>query len=153
MVCKDYKIGSKITSIINFGIHAFICPFVYQHFIIATVSQANFITLSIIALFLYTISWITWCFQSSLKHSMHIGLSTPNIISFYSIMVSLKAFGRPPLDIKSTLMQIWKSVNIFVFIWNIYIYTEDFTFKHLLLFEICAREMCEKCVYKHSETM
>ena len=29
---------------------------------------------------------------------------------------------------------------------------EDFTFKHLLLFEICARKIREKFVYKHSET-
>ena len=30
---------------------------------------------------------------------------------------------------------------------------EDFTFKHHLLFEICTREICEKFVYKHSETI
>ena len=30
---------------------------------------------------------------------------------------------------------------------------EDFTFKHLLLFEICAREIREKFIYKHSETI
>ena len=29
---------------------------------------------------------------------------------------------------------------------------EDFTLKHLLLSEICARDICEKLVYKHSET-
>ena len=50
---------------------------------------------------------------------------------------------------KGTLMQIWKSGNIFVFIWK---YVEGFTLKHLLLFEICAREICEKFVYKHPET-
>ena len=50
---------------------------------------------------------------------------------------------------KGTLMKIWKSVNIFVFIWKKYV--EDFTLKHLLFFEICAREVCEKFVYKHSE--
>ena len=48
-------------------------------------------------------------------------------------------------------MQIQKSVNIFVFIWKQY--AEDFTLKRLLLFEICAREMCVKFVYKHSETI
>ena len=34
-------------------------------------------------------------------------------------------------------------------------YVEDFHFKlkHLLLFEICTREICKKFVYKHSETM
>ena len=30
-------------------------------------------------------------------------------------------------------------------------YVEDFTLKHLLLFEICAREIYEKFVYKHSK--
>ena len=30
---------------------------------------------------------------------------------------------------------------------------EDFTFKHLLLFEMCTREICEKFIYKHSETI
>ena len=33
------------------------------------------------------------------------------------------------------------------------LYDEDFTLKHLLLFEICAREICEKFAYKHSETI
>ena len=32
-------------------------------------------------------------------------------------------------------------------------YAEYFTFKHLLLFEIYARGICENFVYKHSETM
>ena len=35
------------------------------------------------------------------------------------------------------------------FIWK---YVEDFKLKHFLLFEICARAICEKFVYKHSET-
>ena len=48
-------------------------------------------------------------------------------------------------------MQIWKSVNIFVFIWKYYV--EDFALKHPLLFKICARELCEKFVSKHSETI
>ena len=30
-------------------------------------------------------------------------------------------------------------------------YVEDFTLKHLLIFEICAHGICEKFVYKHSE--
>ena len=47
-------------------------------------------------------------------------------------------------------MHIWKSANIFVFIWK---YVEDFTLKHFLLSEICAQEICEKFVYKHSETI
>ena len=53
-------------------------------------------------------------------------------------------------NIKGTLTQIWKSANIFVFIWK---YVEDFILKHLLLSEICARELYEKFVYKHSETI
>ena len=39
-------------------------------------------------------------------------------------------------------MQIWKSAKIFVFIWKYYV--EDVTLKLLLLFKICAREVCEK---------
>ena len=48
-------------------------------------------------------------------------------------------------------MQIWKSAYIFIFIWKQYV--EDFTLKHLLLFEICGREICETFVYKHLETI
>ena len=52
------------------------------------------------------------------------------------------------LSIKGTLMQIWISANMFVFIWKYYV--EDFTLKLLLLFNICTHEICEKFVYKHS---
>ena len=48
-------------------------------------------------------------------------------------------------------MQIWKSANIFAFIWKSYV--EDFILKHLLLSEIHAREIYENFVYKHSETI
>ena len=48
-------------------------------------------------------------------------------------------------------MQIWKSANFFALIWKWYV--EDFTLKHLLLFEVCAHDMYEKFVYKHSETI
>ena len=54
-------------------------------------------------------------------------------------------------SLKGTLTQIWKSPNIFAFIWKYY--DEDFRFKHLLLFEIRAREIFEKFIYKHSETI
>ena len=47
-------------------------------------------------------------------------------------------------------MQIWKSANALS---SYEIYVEDFTLKDLLPFEICAREICEKFVYKHSETI
>ena len=53
-------------------------------------------------------------------------------------------------QINGTLMQIWKSVNIFVFIWQ---YVEHFTSKHFLFFEIYACEICGKFVDKHSETI
>ena len=52
---------------------------------------------------------------------------------------------------KGTLMQIWKSGNIFVFTWKQYV--EDFTLKHLLRFAICAHDLCGNFVYKHSETI
>ena len=48
-------------------------------------------------------------------------------------------------------MQIWKSASIFDFVWTYYV--EGVTLKHLLHSEIYAREICEKFVYKHSETM
>ena len=41
-------------------------------------------------------------------------------------------------------MQIWKSANIFVFVWKQYV--EDFTLKQIF-------EIYEKFVYKHSETI
>ena len=47
-------------------------------------------------------------------------------------------------------MQIWKSANVFIFIWK---YVEDLTLEHFLLSEICARGVCEKFVYKNSETI
>ena len=48
-------------------------------------------------------------------------------------------------------MQIWKSANVFVFMWKKYV--EGFTLKHLLLFEICAQKICEKFICEHSETI
>ena len=48
-------------------------------------------------------------------------------------------------------MQIWKSANMFVFIWKQYV--EHFTLINLLIFQICTREVCEKFVYKHSEAI
>ena len=53
--------------------------------------------------------------------------------------------------VKGTLTHIWKSANMFVLIQKQYV--EDFTLKHLLLFEICAREIYEIFIYKYSETM
>ena len=58
---------------------------------------------------------------------------------------------KTEINFRGALMQIWKSANTFIFIWKQYV--EDFTLKHLLLFEICTHEICEKFVYKHSETI
>ena len=55
------------------------------------------------------------------------------------------------LMIKGTLIKIWKSANIFGFIWKQYV--ENFALKHLFLFEICARDICEKFVCKPWETI
>ena len=82
---------------------------------------------------------------------MGVGLSTNEGLP-YHIGVFLKISHDATKELlKGTLMQIWKSANIFVFIWKQYV--EDFALKHLLLFEISAREISEKFVYKHSETI
>ena len=47
-------------------------------------------------------------------------------------------------------MQIWKFAYTFVL--HEHKYAEDFTLQHLLHFEICACEICQMLVYKHSET-
>ena len=69
------------------------------------------------------------------------------------LKVAIQVFSKQYLFIRiilililGTLMQIWKSGNIFAFIWKRYV--EDFTLKHHLLFEICAREIREGFVYK-----
>ena len=46
-------------------------------------------------------------------------------------------------------LKIWQYLRLHMKL----IYAEDFTLKHLLLFEMCAREICEKFVYKHTETI
>ena len=43
-------------------------------------------------------------------------------------------------------LKIWQYVRL-----HMKIICKDFTLNQLLLFEICAREICEKFVYKHSE--
>ena len=52
---------------------------------------------------------------------------------------------------KGTLMQIWKSANVIVFMWKRYF--EGFTLKYLLFFKIWTFEVCEKFPYKHSGTI
>ena len=68
-------------------------------------------------------------------------------IERFSLFISVKSDSH----LKGTLMQIWKSPHMFVFIWKKYV--EGFTSKHLLLFEINTRMICEKFVCKHSETI
>ena len=46
-------------------------------------------------------------------------------------------------------MQIWKSANIFAFLWKQYV--DHFTLNHLVIFEICALKICKMFVYKLSE--
>ena len=65
---------------------------------------------------------------------------------FLTSLLSVFSFA----SLKGTLMQISKSANVFVFMSK---YVEDFTLKHLILFETCARKIREKFVYKHSETI
>ena len=55
------------------------------------------------------------------------------------------------LIFKGKLMQIWKSANRLRL--RMKIIVEDFILKHLLLSETCACEICEKFVYKLSETI
>ena len=49
--------------------------------------------------------------------------------------------------LKGTLTQIWKSRYMFVFI-----YPENFAFLIQRIHELYTRKVCEKFVYKHSET-
>ena len=65
-------------------------------------------------------------FKTGKTHKAYIDFG---IFSLYFIVVICKNFRSA----KVTLMQIWKPANIFVF--------------------ICAREICEKFVYKHLETI
>ena len=52
---------------------------------------------------------------------------------------------------KGTIIQIWKSASMFVFVSKKYV--EDVTLKRLLLFEISVWEIIlQTFVYKHSET-
>ena len=97
-------------------------------------------------MFIFTISNVFTLTKSSTFANLLI--QKPGFVCYYK-NERKKSGGKS--SFKGTLMQIWKSAKIFVFIWKWYV--EDFTLKHLLLFEICAREICEKFIYKHSETI
>ena len=94
---------------------------------------------------------------SAKMYLMLCSINWPNFIVWLSLIheilrhVIFEWVVIPSKCFKGTLMQIWKSVNIFIFIWIYYV--EDFTLKHLLLFEICSREIREKFVCKHLETI
>ena len=86
--------------------------------------------------------------------SNFISLVALNLPPEYDMMCYYLIFHVPNFLvalIKGTLMQIWKSAYIFVFIWKQHV--KNFTLKHLLFFETGAIEICEKFVYKHSETI
>ena len=59
------------------------------------------------------------------------------LAKFFSFDHDVRQWSHP-------LVEIWKSANIFIFIQK---YVEDVILKQLLLFEICAWEICEKFVY------
>ena len=53
--------------------------------------------------------------------------------------------------IKGTLMQIWKSPCMFLFIYKYY--PENFAFLTLRVLELYTRKVCVMFVYKHTETI
>ena len=53
--------------------------------------------------------------------------------------------------LKGTLMQIWKSPYMFLFIWKYY--PENFAFLISSILELYNRKVCEMFVYKHTETI
>ena len=53
--------------------------------------------------------------------------------------------------IKGTLMQIWNSPCMFLFIYKYY--PENFAFLTLRVLELYTRKVCVMFVYKHTETI
>ena len=53
--------------------------------------------------------------------------------------------------LKGTLMEIWKSPYMFVFIYKYY--RENFAFLILVILELHTRKVCKIFVYKHTETL
>ena len=102
-----------------------------------------------------TLPWALKKCPSSLYFTLLIMFNKCVIYYFHflqSILNDLcKEYINPVFFINGTLMQIWKSANIFVFIWKYYF--EGFILKHVLPFEICAHEICKKFVYKHPKTI
>ena len=62
-------------------------------------SGASFLTTCSMSLLLFTISLITCFFLSSFNHIAHIGVSAPNMISLYLIVVSLMIHWNFSVDI------------------------------------------------------
>ena len=56
---------------------------------------------------------------------------------------------RFPVNLKGTLMQIWKSPCMFLFIQKHY--PEDFAFLILRILGLYTRQICVMFVYKHTE--
>ena len=67
----------------------------------------------------------------------------------FNLIASLKLFYIK--NIKGTLIQIWKSPCIFLFIWKYY--PENFVFLILRILELCTRKFCVIFVYKNTETI
>ena len=96
------------------------------------------------------------------KNMSDIKIKDPTRIGLKSLQhrqryKNLPVVNGSPKTIKGTLLQIWKSANIFVFTWKY----NGFTLTHILRFhintyftfsEIFSREIFEKFICKHSET-
>ena len=67
----------------------FTCCLVYLHVVIH-----DRVFLKALHTSFCTLSSIVYCFRSSFKNFIHIGLFTPNIISLYLIIMSLMTFSR-----------------------------------------------------------
>ena len=74
-------------------------------------------------------------------------INNKNVVSKYTQNVYIN-----DIDLfKGTLMKIWKSPYMFVFIWGWYL--EKFAFLILGIIELFSRKVCEMFVYKHTETI
>ena len=63
----------------------------------------------------------------------------------------MKKFKQMRQIFKGTPMQIWKSPHMFLFIYKYYL--ENFAFLILRILELYTPKVCEKFVYKHTETI
>ena len=109
---------------------------------------------SYIRLSLHVLSYIVHCTNKQRHRPRHT--HTNESILFRSIFVCrthviLNLLQHSFICIKGTLMQIWKSSCMFLFIWKYC--PESFAFLILRIFELYTRKVCEMFVYKHTETI